>query len=491
MEKTPAEIIAQNIDLCRERGVMLPTLEMMRDPSKIPASIIEKLKTVGLHDRNPLNLFRINWHNECSEHGGVFKKVPTYISMPKKILGISSKIVVMCGKYFPTGAHKVGATYCVLVDGLATGTFDPKTQKAIWPSTGNYCRGGAFNSLLLGCQAVAVLPEEMSKERFHWLKDHGAEVHATPGCESNVKEVFDKTAELHKSDPVHMRVFDQFSVMGNPAWHAAVTGPALAECVEDARTGEEELSGTFFTTGSAGTIAASDFLRKSHPHIQCGVGEALQCPTILENGFGGHRIEGIGDKHIPWVYNAKTANVVCALDDEVVMRVFRLFNEKIGQEYLAKVTGEPIESIKQLELMGISGVANMLGCLKMAKYYEMNETDILATVATDSAAMYQSRLKELTEERGAYTEVQAMIDHAMLLELTTSHTQELTFAMRRRVHNLKYFTWIEGMGFDVEELRAQWYDKKYWEREVFGLAERTDKAIKEFNEKVGLLEKEK
>ena len=172
-------IARKNAKRCKERGIILPTIRQQMFPETIPEAIKEKLQPVGLWDINPLNLFRITWKNDIKT--GLFGK-PNFLEIPSELSGVKARIIGLVGKYFPTGAHKVGAAYGCLVPRLVTGTFDPEIHKAVWPSTGNYCRGGAFDCALLACPAVAILPEEMSKERFYWLREIGAEVFATPGC---------------------------------------------------------------------------------------------------------------------------------------------------------------------------------------------------------------------------------------------------------------------------------------------------------------------
>ncbi len=253
---------------------------------------------------------------------------------------MKARIVGLVGKWFPTGAHKVGAAFSCLVPRLVSGEFDPEKHKAVWPSTGNYCRGGAFDSAILGCHAVAILPENMSQERFTWLRTIGSEVIATPGCESNVKEIYDKCWEL-KKDPVHV-VFNQFDEMGNPIWHYNVTGPAVEEAFQAVRGPKARLSAWVSATGSAGTIAAGDYLKTRFPGVKTVATEALQCPTLLKNGFGDHRIEGIGDKHVPWVHNVRNTDAVAAIDDEDCMRLLRLFNEPAGRELLV-AAGAPAD----------------------------------------------------------------------------------------------------------------------------------------------------
>jgi cysteine synthase len=393
---------------------------------------------------------------------------------------------VLLGKFFPTGAHKVGATFGPLVEKLVRGEFDPTTQKALWPSTGNYCRGGAYDSYLLACPSIAVLPEGMSPERFEYLKEVGSEIHATPGTESNVKEVYDKTHELKNARPDEIVVLNQFDEFGNSVWHYVATGAAMEEVyTNEARTGDR-LAAIFLTQGSAGTLGCADYIREKFPQVKVCAGEALQCPTLLYNGYGEHRIEGIGDKHVPWIHNIRNMDMVAGIDDEHCVRLIRLFNEEAGKNYLRKA-GVPGELVDRLDLFGISSVANLLGAVKMARYYEMNEKDCIFTVATDSMELYQSRLKELHDEHGEYSEIDAARDFdACLMEQGIDHMLELTYWERKRIHNLKYFTWIEQQGKTVDELNAQWYEDDYWTSRMNSYRD-WDERIREFNGRTGLL----
>ena len=478
--------LEHNLAKAKENNIIIPTIAQMEHPETIPEKIQEKLKSVGLWDVNPLNLFRITWKNEAKESGGLFQAVPNYIELPSELTGVPCRIIAMVGKWFPTGCHKVGASFGCLAPRLVTGQFDVNIHKAVWPSTGNYCRGGAFNSALLGAQGVAILPAEMSQERFDWLHEIGAEVIATPGCESNVKEIFDKTWEL-KQDPA-MMIFNQFEEMGNPLWHYNVTGNALADVFEAIKRPGDRFAAAAFTSGSAGTMSAGDLLKEKYPHLKLAVGEALQCPTILNNGFGGHRIEGIGDKHIPWIHNVKNTDMAIAIDDEDSQRLLRLFNTPEGQAYLKDVLKLDPALIEKLTWLGISGIANVLCCIKMAKYYELTEHDVVGTVLTDSAVMYRSRIDELNEQYGAYNAHEAALDHALhMLGLKTDNLMELTYADRKRVHNLKYYTWVEQQARDVKELNALWYDTEGTWDAVHKQAKDLDDLINEFNEATGLL----
>ena len=474
------EGLAHNIRRAKENGVVIPTYAQMKDPSKIPQSILDKLAVTGLWDVDPVNLFRVSWHNEPKESGGLFGK-PNYIEFPSALTGVPCRIFALVGKWFPTGCHKVGASFGCLVPELVTGHFDADRQRAVWPSTGNYCRGGAFNSVLLGVHPIGILPAEMSRERFDWLHSIGAEVIATPGCESNVKEIFDKTHELSE-DPRNM-IFNQFEQMGNHLWHYEVTGDALCEVFELIRRPGDRFAGACFTTGSAGSIGAGDKLKERYPGLKLAAGEALQGPTLLNNCFGGHRIEGIGDKHVPWIHNVKNTDMVIAIDDNDSQDLTRLFNEPEGRDYLAADLGVDRAWLEQLSLLGISGIANLLCCIKMAKYYEFTENDVVATVLTDSIVMYGSRIDELHARDGDYSHEKAAVDYARHLGgLKTDNMLELTYPERRRVHNLKYYTWVEQQGKTAEELNDQWYGTAF--ADVHTQAAAIDELIEAFNAEV-------
>jgi cysteine synthase A len=466
----------------RERNVIIPTFAQMKDPSRIPAAIKERLQAVGLWDLNPCNLFRITWHNEPVPLGGGFGPVKA-IEFPKSITGVDARILALVGKWFPTGAHKVGAAFGCLVPRLVTGQFDPTIQKAVWPSTGNYCRGGAYDSALLGCESIAILPQGMSQERFEWLSRITSEVIATPGTESNVKEIFDKCWELRQSGQ-NLVIFNQFDEFGNYLWHYDVTGHALEEALRRELRPGEQMRGAVFTTGSAGTIGAGDYLKQIFPSSKLAASEALQCPTLLRNGFGSHRIEGIGDKHVPWIHNVRNTDMVMAIDDEAPIRVIRLFNEPEGKRYLAQMN-VPDPLIESLPLLGISGAANLLSAIKMARWYEWGEGDVAITVLTDSMEMYRSRLRELHLECGEFTPRDAMVAyHHHLLGQGTENIEELTYPARKRVHNLKYFTWVEQQGKTSLELQAQWDDDRYWTG-IQGQVQDIDALIGQFNEMTG------
>ena len=485
IKKIDETVLAKTIERCRERKIVIPTFAEQADPTKIPEKVKRRLKDVGMQDANPLNLFRITWMNEPKAKGGLYNQ-GNWIEFPSEVTGVSARLIGLVGKHFPIGAHKVGAAFGCLVPRLVSGEFDPATQKAAWPSTGNFCRGGAFDSALLACKAIAILPEGMSKERFEWLRSIGTdEIIATPGTESNVKEIYDKCWELRKERKGAVCIFNQFEEFGNALWHYHVTGTAFDRVYQQVAQPGSRFAAYISATGSAGTISAGDYLRTRHPHIKVVATEALQCPTLLRNGWGAHRIEGIGDKHVPWIHNVRNTDMVSAIDDEQCMSLLRLFNEEEGQSFLAS-HGVKKEFIDQLPLVGISGLCNMIAAAKVAKFYEMSSRDVMMFPITDSMDLYKSRKQELREECGAYDRDLAARHYGRYVEGTQPDgLRELGYWDRKALHNLKYFTWVEQQGKDSADLNAMW-EPDFW-TETFAQVDEWDKLIGQFNDRAGVL----
>jgi cysteine synthase len=324
----------------------------------------------------------------------------------------------------------------------------------------------------------------MSKERFEWLAKIAGETIKTPGSESNVKEIFDKCWELRKSGQ-DLMIFNQFEEFGNYLWHYEITGHAMEEVLKQIMRPNDTYRGMASATGSAGTIGSGDFMKQLFPASKIVASEALQCPTLLQNGYGAHRIEGIGDKHVPWIHNVRNTDIIVAIDDNAVVNLSRLFNEPAGRAYLAG-QGVPETIVSKLDLLGFSGISNVLSAVKMAKYYELGENDIVLTILTDSMELYGSRLKEMRLEYGEYSQTNAAADFARyLLGESTDNMIELTYADRKRVHNLKYFTWVEQQGKTYSEIQNQWYSPDYWS-DVQKQVPEIDALIEEFNAEVGL-----
>jgi cysteine synthase A len=489
-ELVDKETYDRTVERFREAKIVLPTFAQLADPSKIPDQVESALKSVGPDEAHPLNLFRVHWYNDQSRTGQV--DTPEHLVLPPELTGVDAKIVIAFGNRFPMiGAHKVLAAYGCLAPRVITGQFDPTRHKAIWPSTGNYCRGGVAISRIMQCHGVAVLPAGMSKERFDWLDQWVVEpddIIRTPGTESNVKEIYDKVAELAR-DPANF-IFNQFAEFGNHLVHYAVTGKALERVFDSLRNADAELRLRGFTSasGSAGTLGAGDYLKDQHGALVVAV-EALECPTMLYNGFGEHNIQGIGDKHIPLIHNVMNTDVATAISDHATDQLVILFNTDSGREYLRDRRGVPEGTIAALSSLGISSICNVLAAVKTAKYYGFGPKDVLVTVATDGAAMYQSEVERLIPKYfpGGFDTVaaaQAFGQH--MLGQSTEHLAELSHRDRERIFNLGYFTWVEQQGVSIEDFKAR-KDQSFW-RGLRELIPVWDQLIEDFNERTGAIE---
>lgn len=477
-------IRARNLERLREAGVVLPTFAQLADPSKIPASIRHALASIDREAAHPLNLFRVHWYN-VKEDRAAIASVPQHVVLPPSLTGVEAKIVVLFGDRFPLiGAHKVLPAYACLAPRLMSGEFDMRRQRAVWPSTGNYCRGGVAISRIIGCHGVAVLPAGMSAERFQWLERWVTSIDdilRTPGTESNVKEIYDACAVLARDS--QNVIFNQFSEYANYLAHYTCTGAALDRTFEMLTATEPALRLRAFVSasGSAGTLAAGDYLKEKHGSLTVAV-EALECPTLLANGFGEHNIQGIGDKHVPLIHNVMATDVVTAIPDRATDELDVLFNSLAGRDYLASRRGVPHRVLEDLSSLGLSSICNVLAAIKTAKYYRMTSKDVIVTVATDGAALYRSEMQKAIETRfnGSFDQIDAgTVFGRHILGASTDHFAELSLRDRERIFNLGYFTWVEQQGVSFDDFTAR-RDQSFWKR-LRELVPAWDQMIEEGN----------
>ncbi len=451
-----------------------PTFEEMLHPEKIDPEVRKKAIEMSKKDPlNPINLFNISWRDENNKI--------RYLVLPKELTGVDANIIVLYAKDFPSGSHKVGATYSILVEKTVKGEVDPSKHTMIWPSTGNYGVGGAWVGSRMGYDSIVILPELMSKERFELIEKYGARVIATPGCESNVKEIYDKSKELYAQDPERIRILNQFEEFGNYRFHYYVTGNTMVELVKEENIGNGRVAAVVAGVGSAGTIASGDRVKQVFPEAKIVAVEPLQCPTLALNGYGGHDIQGIGDKHVTWIHNVMNMDAVVLVDDMDSKKGLQLLVDETGKAYLKEIMGE--EVVEYLaDKFGISGIANIIGSIKMAKYYNLKEGDNIITIATDAIDRYWSVMKQLDEQFGKMDRAEAKSRHdRIFLGQELSGIFEEDKWTRERWHNLKYYTWVEQQGKTVEELNAQ-KEQDYWiekQKEI----EKIDKLLREYREK--------
>jgi cysteine synthase len=430
-----------------------PTFAEMRDPSRVAPDVRARaLRALGdpAQALDPINLFNITWKDA---EGRVRHQV-----LPRALTGVDAAIVVLSGRFFPTGSHKVGPGYSILIEQQLDGVVQPGQHTLIWPSTGNYGIGGAWVGPRMGYRSLVVLPEEMSQERFERIRAYGADVIATPGCESNVKEIYDKVHELRRAP--ENRVMQQFAEMGNYRFHHEVTGNAVLDVCQ-----QLGLQPAAFVSamGSAGTIAAGDRLKKAHPGAVVVGLEPVQCPTLYNVGFGGHRIEGIGDKHVTWIHNVHNMDYLMCIDDLDCLKGLQVVQE--GSSALVEAGLTQAEAQGLVGFFGVSGICNVLGAIRTARLLKLRSNQAVVTVATDSFDRYPSVLRKLTLEHGPQTRDEVLRRLAIFQRPADEYILEGTRQVRERWHNQKYFTWVEQQGKPVEELRALAHPET-WEREL-------------------------
>jgi cysteine synthase len=469
---------------CRSLGVRLPTFAELADPDTIPADVVASLAGVAPDAPDPRNLFRTHWFNDSTRAGRT--TVPEHLVLPESLTGVASPIVIALGDRLPMiGSHKVIAAYACLAPRLVTGQFDPMSQRAVWPSTGNYCRGGVAISRIMGCRGVAVLPAGMSRERFAWLERWVADpsdIIRTPGTESNVKEIYDACAELAR-DPANV-VLNQFCEFGNHLAHRVATGRAMAAIA--AAHPELQVRAFVSASGSAGTLAAGDTLKQQHSSLTVAV-EALECPTLLRNGFGEHNIQGIGDKHIPYIHNVMSTDIVTAVSDRSTDALDVLFNTDEGRRELARrnVADDVVDSLRHL---GLSSICNLIASIKVAKRLGLGEGDLVISVATDGAALYGSERAKTAARLwpdGFDARAAAAVFAEHLAGISDDHLLECATEDRNRIFNLGYFTWVEQQGVALADFEAR-RSPSFW-TDLLALVPKWDAAIDEFNDRTGVL----
>jgi cysteine synthase len=471
----------------KDARIQLPTFTQLADPTKIPDAVHEALASIDPDAPHPLNLFRVHWYNGRDRRHLV--PTPEHVVLPPALTGVEAPIVVALGNRFPMiRAHKVLAAYGCLAPRIITGQFDPTAHKAVWPSTGNYCRGGVAISRIMNCRGVAILPEGMSEERFRWLEawvHDPADIIRTPGSESNVKEIYDACAVL-EGDPQNI-IFNQFCEFGNYLAHYTCTGRALERIVESLDpSGRRKVQAYVSATGSGGTLAAGDYLKELFGTRIVAV-EALECPTLLYNGFGEHNIQGIGDKHVPLIHNVMNTDLVVGVSDAATDSLGVLFGTPEGRDYLVQRRGVPAALVTALDAFGLSSICNVLAAIKTAKYYGFGPDDVVVTVATDGAEMYGSERAKILAKRfptGFDTVRCGEVFGQYLCGAATDHVLELSAIDRARIFNLGYYTWVEQQGVSVGEFTARRVPS-FWAG-LHAILPEWDAMIDAFNHRTGL-----
>jgi len=476
-----SSVIEKTANYFRSKKVVLPTIAELKNPHSISEDIKNKVLKLDKDAMDPANLFRVHWFNK-RDHSK-FLDVPEHIVLPSEFTRVEAKIIVNLGRYFPLiTAHKVLAAYGCLLPRILNGSFDYTTHKAVWPSTGNYCRGGVAISKILGFKSVAILPEGMSKERFDWLEkwvEDKNDIIKTTGTESNVKEIYDACNELEKDK--NNDIINQFDEYYNYATHRAITGSSFEKSFLKVK-GDSNLQARFYVSasGSSGTLAAGDYL-KENLNAQIAVVEATECPTLLYNGYGEHNIQGIGDKHVPLIHNVMNSDYVVGVSDEATNNLNLLFNTDEGRKYLTNRRGLNAEFVGRLPEFGFSSIANIIASIKLAKKMKLTKDDAIITVATDGADLYKT---ELAKTKKQFSKIYDQITCAEIFAknfdaISVDHTLELSQIDKERIFNLGYYTWVEQQGTSLEEFENR-RNQSFWDKHYKDMIS-LDEKIKEFN----------
>lgn len=433
--------------------------EEMLHPSRLPPALRRRaLDAQGRDEFDPVNLHNITWRDARDR--------VRHLVLPKAITGVEANVIVLLGCDFPSGSHKVGPAYATLMEGELAGEIEPAHSRIIGPSTGNFGIGVAYIARLMGYPAVVIMPEEMSAERYQRIEHYGAELDLTPGSESDVILVLERTQQ-YKKDARNV-VLAQFELLPNYRFHRYVTGGSALEVASG--YGDGRVAAFVAAPGSAGTLAAGDEIKAHFPEaIVCAL-EPRECATLSTGGSGTHRIEGIGDKMVTLIHNVLTTDYVAMIHDEDCLRGLRLLAE------LARILDSPIVprggTVDSLHgQFGISSICNIIGSIKIAKRLGLGADDNVVTIATDGYDRYPSVMAELERRAGPvsdrllrdwYEQVFVGADKSDILDVRPASEKERLF--RQKAEVWAKFGYAER---ELERMKSQ----SFWDAEYARIPE--------------------
>ncbi len=440
-----------------------PTYEEMLDPTKLDPKIRKEALAKKSDELDPINLFNITWKNENNE--------VNKIVLPKELTGVDANIVVMLGKYFPSGSHKVGPAYVNLMEGCVDKSITPGEHVILGPSTGNFGIGVSYITNLMGLESIVIMPDNMSKERYERIKKYGAKLDLTPGTESDVILTLERTFEL-KKNPKN-RALAQFELLPNYRFHRHVTGSSFIEAVKG--IGNERIAAFTSAVGSAGTIAAGDQIKAAFPEAKTVALEPYECSTLTDGGVGQHRIEGIGDKMCTLIHNVLQTDFITLINDDDTIKGLKILHD--GIDILKENGIDEKTAIMLKDSFGPSGLCNVIGAIKIAKYLKLGPEDNVVTVATDGFDRYESVLEDLekryleTEDfvlRRWYRDIFLRADESEIYDFRSEQRKEQLFIQKEK-------DWLK-FGYTkklLDDMRTQ----AFWDHE-YELYKEYDKKIK-------------
>jgi cysteine synthase len=429
-----------------------PTYQEMLNPQRLPEAISRQAALASKNELDPANLFNIHWR--ASDYS------IRHVLLPKELTATEANIIVLVGREFPSGSHKVGPAYATLMEGELAGEIRRGENTIIGPSTGNFGIGTAYIAKLMGYSAVVIMPEEMSAERYERIRKYGGHLDLTPGSESDVILVLERTEE-YKKDP-HNKVLAQFELLPNYRFHRYVTGGSALLAARG--YGNGRVAAFVSAPGSAGTLAAGDELKAAFPDCLICALEPRECSTLFNNGRGTHRIEGIGDKMVTLIHNVLTTDYVMLIHDDDCVIGLELLEHQ--QSILERVLNLQRGALKYLlGIFGVSGICNILGAIRFTKHLGLGPQDNVVTIATDGIDRYPSVLRELNRRKGPTTEptlrerFEQIYRTASPADLLDVRTQE----QKRRLFEYKQATWTR-FGYSRSYLDGM-QSQAFWDAE--------------------------
>ena len=442
-----------------------PTYAEMLDPALLPAALRDKAAAAQSDELDPANLFNITWR-------GPDHRI-RHVVLPKDLTGVRANLIVLVGRYFPSGSHKVGPAYSTLMEGELAGEIEPGKSTIIGPSTGNFGIGVAYVSCLKDYPAIVIMPEGMSAERYQRIRHYGGELDLTPGSESDVILVLERTLEYRK-DPRN-KVLGQFELLPNYRFHRYVTGRSALEAAKPYGNGRVALFAA--APGSAGTMAAGDEIKSAFPDAVVAALEPRECSTLFNNGFGSHRIEGIGDKMVTLIHNVLTTDYVVRIHDEDCVLGLELLERR--QRAIEPFLDLPAGALKGLEgLFGVSGICNLLGALRMARFLDLGPEDNVVTIATDGFDRYPSVLADFERRRGPLrvSELDSRIEEVFRGGKAEDILDVRPRAQKQRLFGYKQEMWT-NFGYSLAYLDSM-KSQVFWDDEFHKIAEIDAKLLK-------------
>lgn len=439
-----------------------PTYAEMRNPLLLAPDLRDAAKgALNTDELNSVNLYNINWKNTGDQVEALV--------LPKELTGVQANIIVLSGRNFPSGSMKVGPAYATLAENEALNHLRPGDKAVIGPSTGNFGIGTAYVSRLKGYKAIVVMPDNMSRERYERIRKYGGDLDLTPGTESDVILTLERTHGEYVSKPDEYVVLAQFELLPNYRFHRHVTGDAVVQAARN--VGNGRVAAFVSAPGSAGTLAAGDYVKSLWHDAVTVCLEPRECSTLYDGGQGQHRIEGIGDKMVTLIHNVFNTDLLMLIHDEDTVRGMEVMQSATA--VLVDRLGVPDDVACHLfGKFGPSCICNIIGAIKTAKHLGLGPDDNVVTIATDSYDRYPSVSEALYARNGGKPDDDQLEMWAKSVFLGASVGEIIDLnapGQHVRLQQMKEDLWTR-FGYDAAYIRRM-SGQAFWDEEYAKIAE--------------------